>query len=184
MIKSSLNIYINFIIIGLSQALPHLNMTPSYKQVRKTDIINYRDIEYHITINFGSDRTPFDVLIDTGSSDLWLPDKKCTGCLQKKRYSCSSSKSCNLNKAGVIFGEYADGPIMGYQAFDDMTFSPDVSLKNQSFILVFKTSGNVATTNGILGLGFQALAMNSQPTLLSNLLKSGKDLKIKLERKN
>ena len=160
----------NILFVGLSQALLHLNMTPTFKNIRKTEIINYRDIEYHITISFGTEKTSFDLLIDTGSSDLWLPDKKCSGCLQKKRFTCASSRTCSLNKAGVIVGEYADGPIMGYQAFDDMTFSPDVTLKNQSFILVFQTSGNVATTNGILGLGFQTLSMNPQPTLLSNLL--------------
>lgn len=52
-------------------------------------LIDYQQTEYLITIEVGSRKEVHNVMIDTGSSDLWLPSVGASGF---KRLSISLSK--------------------------------------------------------------------------------------------
>ncbi|RCN28237.1 hypothetical protein ANCCAN_26021 [Ancylostoma caninum] len=58
---------------------PHRIFGKSHKclsQVEKI-IIGYSDIEYVGEISIGTPEQRFLVLLDTGTTDLWVPDKSC-----------------------------------------------------------------------------------------------------------
>ena len=102
------------------------------------------------------------VIVDTGSSDLWIPDSKAI-CIPKWRgdrgdfcknngsYSpAASSTSKNLNTRFEI--KYADGSYAKGNLYQDTVGIGGASVKNQLFANVWSTSAH----KGILGIGFQA----------------------------
>ena len=48
-------------------------------------LINNRNVEYLVTVRIGSQSMPYNLLIDTGSSDIWLPYYICQGVQSKEQ---------------------------------------------------------------------------------------------------
>jgi hypothetical protein len=141
-------------------------------KTRKIKLKNHRNVEYHVTLKVGSKGLEYDVLVDTGSSDLWFPATQCNGCKQKKRFHCSMSSSCTTDFSAVVSGRYADGPVTGHVSYDQIRLG-NIVIPKQSFLLVNSASGHIANTIGLMGLSFQAISMNYNPTLISNLRQLG-----------
>merc|ERR1712166_912951 len=102
------------------------------------------------------------VIFDTGSSNLWVPNKNCTNkldCLLKHKYD--SSKSSTYKEDGRIFKiMYGSGPVSGVLGIDDVTVG-GVTAKSQGFAMVDVVKGlgtafAVGKFDGILGLGFDS----------------------------
>jgi cathepsin D len=98
-------------------------------------IHNYQDAQYYGPITLGGQ--DFNVIFDTGSSNLWVPNKNCTNtldCLLKHKYD--SSKSSTYQADGRIFKiMYGSGPVSGVLAVDTVTVG-GVSAKSQGFAMV------------------------------------------------
>ncbi|KGR07488.1 candidapepsin-6 [Candida albicans P78048] len=118
-------------------------------------------ITYSADITVGSNNQKLSVIVDTGSSDLWIPDSKAI-CIPKWRgdrgdfcknngsYSpAASSTSKNLNTRFEI--KYADGSYAKGNLYQDTVGIGGASVKNQLFANVWSTSAH----KGILGIGFQ-----------------------------
>jgi hypothetical protein len=133
-------------------------------------LINNRNVEYLVTVRIGSQSMPYNLLIDTGSSDIWLPYYICQGCNQKNRYHCGLSRTCYVDRTFTVKGRYTDGPLEGLIAYDQFRIGPEIFLPRQSFVLVNACSGNIANVEGILGLSFNGLSMNHNPSILENLV--------------
>ncbi|KAI8977635.1 aspartic peptidase domain-containing protein [Mycotypha africana] len=142
-------------------------------------LFNYRT-QFLATIDVGTPPQKFNVVIDTGSADLWIPSKECPDdyC---PYYTFNSAKSSTYHdlkeKFDILYGSaYASGKFVT----DDVTLS-GITVKNQKLALVTKTEGvlNVNTSvsakihqDGILGLGYPHLVTGARSynPLLFNMM--------------
>jgi hypothetical protein len=132
-------------------------------------IKDYQNAQYYGPITLGGQN--FNVIFDTGSSNLWVPGKACgfTKCWFHPRYDESKSKT--FQKDGRPFHvQYGSGPVEGVFAKDDVQIG-DVTVKGAVFAEISTvTFGplNIAFAagkfDGILGLGFKSISQYQIPT--------------------
>jgi len=119
---------------------------------------NYDNVQYHMDIEVGhtcdgglSQR--FQVVPDTGSSDLWIPASNCTRC-KDQTAKFQLKRSCTARQLGdrVTF-RYGDGTVAIGGAFLDSVLIGDLEVKNQFLIQVDKMESDThMKSDGILGL--------------------------------
>ena len=110
---------------------------------------------YYIAyLEFGSNGQKIGVDIDTGSSDLWVPDVSLTGQKVAQYGTFDSSSSSSFQDFGLPFvAGYGDGSkTQGTFGLDTVKVG-DSSLSNFQFGIADQTS----VDNGILGIGLTAL---------------------------
>merc|ERR1719259_505231 len=124
----------------------------------KIDVINSGGVQYYGIIEIGTPAQSFSVCFDTGSSNLWVPPRKCNhpeACRSHRRYD--SSKSSTYKKDGRTFEiEYAteNGTLSGFISKDKVCIS-GICVDDQGFAETVKIPevflGGV-NWDGILGL--------------------------------
>lgn len=61
-------------------------------------LTNMLNLHYDTELYFGKNKQPFKLIIDTGSTDLWIPTVECTNCKENnlwKLYNCDKSSTCH-----------------------------------------------------------------------------------------
>jgi len=151
----------------------------SYKVKGDGSIVinDYENSQYYGSITLGTPGQTFDVIFDTGSSDLWVASAQCdSSCGRHAKYD--STKSSTYVKNGTVFNiEYGSGPVSGFESQDSMNMGGLV-VPNQIFAEVTDASGLGAAFmlgkfDGILGLAFPVLSVNKVPTAFQNLVEQG-----------
>lgn len=140
-------------------------------QIRLDEISNS---QYVGRIQVGSPPQEFDVIFDTGSSNLWINSDKCLSeaCMIHKRFHpklSSTYKALNL-EMNVQFGT---GRIDGFLAKDTFHLGP-IKVHNQAFGQITSEQGDVFLTgrfDGILGLSFPSLSASSYTPVFDNVMK-------------
>ncbi|GMS91900.1 hypothetical protein PENTCL1PPCAC_14075, partial [Pristionchus entomophagus] len=131
---------------------------------------DYSDAEYVGNITIGTPGQTFEVILDTGSSNLWVPDATCAGGLTNpcaKKHKFESVKSSTWVANGKKFKiSYETGDAKGFLGQDTVRFGTD-----STALTVPKCTFGQATSiaaffkndviDGILGLAFQALAVDN-----------------------
>ena len=86
------------------------------------DINDYENAQYYGEINIGTPEQAFNVIFDTGSSDLWVASVNCLDtCGRHPKYDSSLSSTYVAN--GTDFHiTYGSGPVSGYQSIDALNF--------------------------------------------------------------
>ena len=139
-------------------------------------IINdYQNSQYYGSISIGTPPQPFNVIFDTGSSDLWVAGKDCSlrSCGLHSRYTSSSSSTYIKN--GTSFHiTYGSGPVSGFQSIDTVNVG-GLSILSQEFAEVTDATGLglaylIGKFDGILGLAFPILSVNKVPTVFENIV--------------
>jgi hypothetical protein len=136
-------------------------------------IHNFEDAQFYGPIAVGTKGQTLNVIFDTGSSNLWVPSKKCTNCGLHPRYD--SSKSSTYVANGTSFKiQYASGPVSGFLSQDSVTVG-DVTTKSNLFAEITDVSGlgaayAIGKFDGILGMAYQSISVDKIPTIFQNML--------------
>ncbi|KDP28021.1 hypothetical protein JCGZ_19101 [Jatropha curcas] len=146
----------------------------------KADLVylkNYLDTQYYGEIGIGTPPQSFAVVFDTGSSNLWIPSSKCVfsiACYFHSKFRARMSRS--YTKIGIPCKiHYGSGSISGFFSQDYVKLGDDTII-DQDFVEVTK-EGFLAFLgtqfDGILGLGFQDIAVGQATPLWYNMLHQG-----------
>lgn len=128
------------------------------------------------TIGLGTPPQDFKVVMDTGSSNLWVPGSECgsIACYLHSKYDASSSSSYKKN--GSEFGiRYGSGEVSGYISEDTLRIG-DLKVKKQLFGEATNEPGLAfafGRFDGILGLGYDTISVNHIPPPFYNMIDQG-----------
>ncbi|KAG5642479.1 hypothetical protein DXG03_002729 [Asterophora parasitica] len=117
---------------------------------------------------------PFSVILDTGSSDLWVADSSCTTCTRATPvFNAASSSSLQLSQFGTNI-KYGSGEVAG-QIGQDVVSMGGFTVQNQTFLAVDTLTDGLldGRVSGILGLAFSTIASTRSIPFWQTLAASG-----------
>jgi saccharopepsin len=139
-------------------------------------VTNYMNAQYFSEIGVGTPAQTFKVVMDTGSSNLWVPSSQCTSiaCYLHQKYD--SGESSTYKKNGSSFEiHYGSGDVSGFISQDVVTIG-DLKLKDQLFAEVTNEPGLAfafGRFDGILGLGYDTISVNKIEPPFYNMVNQG-----------
>ncbi|KAG0220530.1 aspartic peptidase domain-containing protein [Mortierella sp. GBAus27b] len=128
---------------------------------------------YYGQVQIGVPEQSFDVVFDTGSSDLWIPSAKCmeNGCLSHNRYNGDRSSGYAGSEPPVPFQiEYGTGDVSGVISEDIITLGSVPSKSPLRFAESLKASSlfGRAVFDGVFGLAYKEMSSSGeQPPFLA-----------------
>ncbi|VDO09769.1 unnamed protein product [Haemonchus placei] len=129
--------------------------------------------EYYGPIQIGNPPQTFEVVFDTGSSNLWVPCTNCSQttdfCQNHKKFHCERSSSCQPTNYPLPV-RYGTGSMYGLVDYDKVCIGNSVNCFRQGFGCmseVFDMNG--VPYDGILGMGWPAYSADYLPTPLENI---------------
>jgi hypothetical protein len=152
----------------------------SLQKGESESIKDYANAQYFGTVSIGSPPQSFQVIFDTGSSNLWVPKVGCKHCGnpffgKKTKYNHDSSSSYEED-GGDFNIMYGSGSVSGFFSMDSVTLADDLVVTEQRFAEVQDAGGlglaySFGKFDGILGLGFTSISVDNTPTVFENALK-------------
>ncbi|KAG0169809.1 hypothetical protein DFQ28_002863 [Apophysomyces sp. BC1034] len=139
--------------------------------------------EYLMTVGIGTPPQNFTVAVDTGSADLWVPSVVCTTDCPLEKFDANRSSTFEHVRPnfGIVYGIGQANGSYGR----DVVHIAGAQVPHQQFGLAETTndiildhsggggSNSHIMSNGILGLGFPALASSPHDPVVFNLVKQG-----------
>jgi saccharopepsin len=115
------------------------------------------------TVGLGTPPQEFKVVLDTGSSNLWVPSSKCTSiaCFLHSKYDSSTSSTHKENGTNFEI-RYGSGSLSGFVSSDALEFA-GLKVKDQLFAEATEEPGLAfafGRFDGILGLGYDTISVN------------------------
>ncbi|CZR64218.1 aspartic proteinase, pepstatin-sensitive [Phialocephala subalpina] len=142
----------------------------------KVPVSNFLNAQYFSEITIGTPPQSFKVVLDTGSSNLWVPSSECgsIACYLHTKYDSSSSSTYQKNGSSFEI-RYGSGSLSGFVSEDVMTIG-DLEIKDQIFAEATEEPGLAfafGRFDGILGLGFDTISVNKIPPPFYNMIEQG-----------
>jgi hypothetical protein len=157
--------------LSLRGYAPRLQSVQSNGTGHVEPIDDFEDKSYTGSIMVGTPGTMINVVFDTGSSNVWLPNRSPRG---TSKHIYDHTKSSTYRANGRKFKiEYGSGPVAGFLSEDVLDFA-GVKLENFTFAEISDTSGmgrsyTSSPMDGILGLGFSAISVDRLPAPIDAL---------------
>jgi cathepsin E len=133
---------------------------------------NYDQMQFFGSIGVGSPPQHFQVIFDTGSSDIWLPETKCNDCAGSRRYHAAISRSHEALDEPFRL-EYGSGNASGRVVREQISLFGGADVLTLSKVHMGSASQTTKRlqrfqADGIVGLGLEALALITKPSLLKS----------------
>uniref|UniRef100_A0A7M4FSY8 Embryonic pepsinogen-like n=1 Tax=Crocodylus porosus TaxID=8502 RepID=A0A7M4FSY8_CROPO len=136
-------------------------------------LMNYFDTEYYGTIYIGTPPQGFNVVFDTGSSNLWVPSVTCQSLACQNHRMFNASKSSTYQSAGYnISIQYGMGSMAGVVGSDIVLLSTFIDTNQQLALATSEPGLTFAYTDfdGILGLAYPDIAVEGLIPVFDNLM--------------
>ncbi|OXB36258.1 endopeptidase [Cryptococcus neoformans] len=130
---------------------------------------------YSAPIEIGTPPQQFIVIMDTGSSDLWVAEKGCTADFCSKTYTFDASNSFTFETEKRQFSiAYGSGNAGGYLANDTVS-TGGFTIREQAFAVVTQAVDGLIDypTSGLLGLAWNTIASSYSTPFWQALASSG-----------
>lgn len=149
-----------------------------------------QDALYFAAVEIGTPAQSLNVILDTGSSDLWVVDDSCQTCSSSTPvFDVSASTSVKTDTASRpdTTISYGSGAVAGTLSSDTVAMA-GFTVDSQVFLAVDRTTSGLlsGTVSGIMGLAFQRLAATEAvpfwETLANNNQLSDPEMSFHLDR--
>jgi len=144
-------------------------------------IHDYMGVQFYGPVEVGTPGQKFQVVYDSGSSNLWVPGAACgLSCLLKPRYNSAASSTYHANGRNFSI-LYGSGPVSGFLSEDSILVG-DKIVTNQTFAQITNASGlglafAVGAFDGILGLAFKKISVDDVTPVFYNMMAQNPSMK-------
>jgi len=155
----------------------HAELSTKYGAPEPIVIDNYQNAQYYGEITVGTPGEKINVVYDTGSSNLWVPNPSCCSFLTRHNLYHHKKSSSYVENGTEFKIEYGSGPVAGSYSQDSIAIG-NVNIPEYTFAEVDDVSGlGVAYTlgkfDGICGMGWDSISVDGVQTPVQALVASG-----------
>ncbi|XP_066559106.1 gastricsin-like [Amia ocellicauda] len=153
---------------------PGLKYQPySFASSANEPLNNYADMSYYGAISIGTPPQSFQVLFDTGSSNLWVASVYCSSQACTNHPTFDPRQSSTYSSNGQTFSlQYGTGSLTGVFGYDTV-YLQGITITNQEVGLSTNEPGTnfvYAQFDGILGLAYPQLSAGGETPVMDTMM--------------
>ena len=158
----------------INQVSITLQVLPFTLSPTRSGIASLQGAGYVAPISVGTPPQTLNVVLDTGSSDLWFTSTDCRSCAGLPVFDPSKSSTIKQVSQDEIQIQYGSGSIAGIVVQDTVSMA-GFNVVPQTFIVATEITSDLLDSGdaGILGLAFQAISQSQTTPFWEELVNAG-----------